>query len=1233
MPDNVVSSPGTGRPSGEVDVAPEPARAPSLRSLQPRFQAENHGVYVDALLKALKDDSAQPPLNIALAGGYGTGKSSVLREVCARLDSDGHKVITVSLSTLGDDADEADDDARSVARRIQKAVLQQMLYSEPAEVLRGSRFRRAEPFNGKLAIAVAAVVTVLVTAVVVAMGGAPHLLRFLWPVGELTASLTWPGIVLCLAGLGALMGGLFLAQRTAHGRIRIDKLSAASASIELGRDDDALYFDKYLDEIVFFFQQTGLEIVVFEDLDRFDNALIFDTLRELNTVLNRAARNRKIRFVYAVRDGLFDEATAHTDADDTNSKASDDAKAMPSATNRTKFFDLIVPMVPFITRRTSRDHLVTLLAPTPWKVNPELVTLVASHLTDMRLLTNICNEFEVFCSHLLAAGGIPDLSADRVFAMVVYKNTHLADFERIPNGSSTLDSLVDSYRGSLESSLAQTTNEIAAVRKKMAEAESGEAAAIVRGRLLATRLNAAYHQPNGVVVKIGGQTFQGQALETLAFWQLALSEAPVIVQSSNAQLDNNDLAALVGEDAADLEAWVELDLDDLEQAASDLEARRRAQRFMTLAEHMSAQGPLPDALQSDPLLAGLVLGGWLDANYVLYSGSYPGVAVSSNAMNYIVQFVQRDRSAVSYALTTDEIRQVRSEAPELVTSSAAFNIDIADFLLSERGDDLPHFIEHLVRELPDSDASSFARQYMERGQCPDALVKELASEWEQVFDFLGTLADSAFGAEGTVTRNGLIDAAIDGADPANLQYGTTLAVSEALEAAPTEFPCLTATEDPEDAARIAEVLHDLSVSLPSLAGLSGPVTAAIRDKGSYEVNAETLTQLIGSATWPLDAIRTTHGGSVYKHVLAHLPSYLAALEASGSLVTITADGADDVAEILTEVAAALPGLISKNESRIQQARDVAERVVTMTDPTCVVSTITEVPESLWPVLARLGRMSLSWENLAAYTEKHQVDDSLQQLLQRNAAVTDIDGTDTRRVDIAAMVINSSLDEDTKVTLSRTLAMDDLIPVAKLKKPSGALLGRLVEEQVVADDADAFRTLTASDWPNREAFIAKSEAFPTYVATFVGPKGLKSADLDLVALSDSIPAGNREALIAMVPSPYQPSKDAAEALIRLATPNNIDPDRLVALAERGASATSVMHVADMLIDVLDLAHLQAIMRALGGDYADVVGLENGKYVHLPKTDDLDAVLTSMRDKGQPIAHQKARGREAWTVTAK
>ena len=65
---------------------------------------------------------------------------------------------------------------------------------------------------------------------------------------------------------------------------------------------------------------------------------------------------------------------------------------------------LVVPMVPFITHRSARDLLAAEFEGSPHKPSAELINLVGGHraLTDMRLIRNIRNEFEIYRAAVLS---------------------------------------------------------------------------------------------------------------------------------------------------------------------------------------------------------------------------------------------------------------------------------------------------------------------------------------------------------------------------------------------------------------------------------------------------------------------------------------------------------------------------------------------------------------------------------------------------------------------------------------------------------------------------------------------------------------------------------------------------------------------------------------------------------------------------------------------------------------
>ena len=82
------------------------------------------------------------------------------------------------------------------------------------------------------------------------------------------------------------------------------------ANVEFKIKDENSIFNQHLDEILYFFQCTKYNTVIIEDLDRFDTPDIFLKLRELNFLLNQSnIIERKIKFVYAIKDDMFKDAS------------------------------------------------------------------------------------------------------------------------------------------------------------------------------------------------------------------------------------------------------------------------------------------------------------------------------------------------------------------------------------------------------------------------------------------------------------------------------------------------------------------------------------------------------------------------------------------------------------------------------------------------------------------------------------------------------------------------------------------------------------------------------------------------------------------------------------------------------------------------------------------------------------------------------------------------------------
>lgn len=193
-----------------------------------------------------------------------------------------------------------------------------------------------------------------------------------------------------------------------YGSTKLNKLNFKDGEIEI-KDENSI-FNRHLDEILYFFQATDYDVVVIEDLDRFDTPDIFLKLRELNFLLNNSAVvGRKIKFIYAVKDDMFKDSS------------------------RTKFFDYITTVIPVINPSNSKDKLKEELEKRGHKeeIKADDLEDIAFFIDDMRLLKNIANEYHQYHKRLFVNG--TELSHSKLLAMIVYKNYYPDDFSALHN--------------------------------------------------------------------------------------------------------------------------------------------------------------------------------------------------------------------------------------------------------------------------------------------------------------------------------------------------------------------------------------------------------------------------------------------------------------------------------------------------------------------------------------------------------------------------------------------------------------------------------------------------------------------------------------------------------------------------------------------------------------------------------------------------------------------------------
>ncbi len=114
-----------------------------------------------------------------------------------------------------------------------------------------------------------------------------------------------PGGVLSVAGTLCLLLSQLHRIGIFDKKVSLDKVDILKGAVTAKASAPSL-LNVYIDEIVYFFDTTKYDVVIFEDLDRLNNNRIFIKLREINQIINNCLADRQpLKFIYAVRDELL----------------------------------------------------------------------------------------------------------------------------------------------------------------------------------------------------------------------------------------------------------------------------------------------------------------------------------------------------------------------------------------------------------------------------------------------------------------------------------------------------------------------------------------------------------------------------------------------------------------------------------------------------------------------------------------------------------------------------------------------------------------------------------------------------------------------------------------------------------------------------------------------------------------------------------------------------------------
>lgn len=422
-----------------------------FRALTSNKDVEIKPVTLKALEFAIDENSEVT--NVAITGNYGAGKSSVVDSF--ELKCKNKKFIHISLGQYDETKSSEKNglDKREI-NTIEGKIINQLLHQIDPNKIRKSIFKTLDTESqiSPLKITVYLGLIILLSLYLFNISLWHRLVKnFSW--------LFWTTkpiiFLIALAILFVLIVyGIFHLSKLQRDFGFIKKLSLKASKIETdieifsNESSRISYFDRYLDDVLYLFKQSEANVIVFEDIERFNNSKIFEKLKELNIVINRKRKicgDSKLVFFYLVKDDLFESQ------------------------ERTKFFDYIIPIVPVVTASNSNEILKELLTEMREydSLDKTFLFNISLYLDDMRLINNVCNEYLTYKETLSKLS----LESEKIFSMVVYKNIFPKDFSLLQKNQGYLFELLNSKEIALKNRREELNSKIKKLEKKIEKAD------------------------------------------------------------------------------------------------------------------------------------------------------------------------------------------------------------------------------------------------------------------------------------------------------------------------------------------------------------------------------------------------------------------------------------------------------------------------------------------------------------------------------------------------------------------------------------------------------------------------------------------------------------------------------------------------------------------------------------------------------------------------------------------
>lgn len=985
------------------------------KDLAPISNAENVEEYLNALKWALDQKKIT---NIALAGPYGAGKSSIIDTFLEKYKDESffqtytsgnnswiikkikscilqHDKVCrfneiskkISMATFieansnkkcKNEAHENEDEAAKKicisADEVEKGILKQLFYTIDPQKIPQSRYRKLHPINFNSIITKVAIYSVIALMFIYifyyekmadifsGISAVLLLTEMLW-VKYIAA------FIILLFSIWAISKIVY--DFSSKYSIKGIKLSS-NVDIQKEEGVGESVFNKNLDEIMYFFETTEYRLIFFEDLDRLDDRTIFVHLRELNNLLNCNENIKgKVVFIYAVKDDIFTKE------------------------DRTKFFDFIIPVIPVINSTNSGEVLLQFFEEAKkhkieHNVSQEFILDVAPYIADMRILRNIYNEFIVYKRILRDSQGM-DLKDEQMLALIIYKNLYPDDFAAIQNEKGLIkQAFEDKYRfiseekSILQLEIDKISNDITNYKqetlKSIKEIKIAMLAKIVNDNGIADSLYDGRY--DYTAKQILEDEFDMKNLVNLNVDRVYYYRFGNKYRDDITIDDFSETIAPYLSRIERLQKVSKIGCDNLQDQIRVLNEQKHDLSKKTLHYILKKYNDFEfnNKISGNKLLIFLLRRGYIDEKYANYINYFKGNTITKDDMNFILSVKNQEAKPWDYAITKTDMVIRRLQEYEFERKEI-YNFDLLEQLLAGGNDNVK--LELFFKQLADETKSSwdFIDEFTGRTNHLVEFIKGLSRNWAGMWLFISNKNNISYDRQMYYLCLLLANINVDDVS----QYNIDGCMEKYFEA---HADILQKLQEQLDSEKIKNILLQLKPKFSEL-NIDGiedkEILDTVFDNAMYELNLPMVKNVIkfknstlidSFEAQPYSVVVRLNDSLVSGYIQKNINKYV------DDIILKQYSPADELEDILGLV----EKLFEEDEDELIEKLIRHESFVVDDISRFLWDEIEGFKEDVhvvWKALLENERIGVSWENTVTYWECYNFDDCLKKFIADN----------------------------------------------------------------------------------------------------------------------------------------------------------------------------------------------------------------------------------------------------------